>query len=98
MIPEDLRPVISEQLDKLVRGDIPELLEWVQRYGDGGAVLVAQPTEIWEHPDSDALRMNDGRWHVVVPLFTKEESPSDLSAEIVVDQEGSATIQDVHVL
>lgn len=81
-----------------MRGDLPELLVWVREYGASGAVLVDQPSEIWEHRDSDATRMDDGRWHVVVPLFTEEEHPSDLSAEIIVNQDGSAVIQDVHVL
>ncbi len=98
VIPEGLRPSIREQLDKLVLGDMPELLVWARTYGSEGAVLVPQPPEIWEHRDSEAFRMDDGRWHIVIPLFTEAEQPSDLSAEIVVNQDGSAVIQHVHVL
>ena len=98
VIPEELRPSIREQLDRLVLGDMPELLVWARTYGPDGAVLVPQPPEIWEHPDSNAVRMDDGRWHVVMPLYTEAEEPSDLSAEIIVNQDGSAVIQNVHVL
>jgi hypothetical protein len=89
---------VAGQLDRLVRGDFPGLLHWVENYGASGAVLVAQPSAIWEHPRTDALRTIDGGWHLVLPMFTEAESPSDLSAEVLIDPDGLATIHDVHVL
>jgi len=93
-----LRPAVRTQLDALVRGELPDMLLWVRRYGESGAVLVAQPDEIWNHPWSDALQRVDGSWSVVVPLWTEDEAPSDLTAELSVDAAGAATIDDVHVL
>lgn len=93
-----LRPVVAEQLDRLVRGELPELLTWVKQYGASGAVLVPQPHDIWTHRDASAVPTDDGGWHIVVPMWTEAESPSDLSAEIVVEPDGSAVIHDVHVL
>ena len=97
-VPDELRPAIAVQLSHLVRGDLPELLTWVRNYGEDGAVLVEQPADIWEHRYTDVVRRIDGGWHVVVPLWTEDESPSDLSAEIIVTPAGAATIHDVHVL
>jgi hypothetical protein len=97
-IPKDLRAAVSDQLARLVRGDFPDLLIWVTNYGPNGATLVAQPDAIFDHPRSDAVATPDGGWHVVVPLFTVDESPSDLSAEIVVEPTGEARLTDVHVL
>ena len=42
--------------------------------------------------------MVSGGWSVVMPLWTSEESPSDLSAELEVTPDGEARILDVHVL
>jgi hypothetical protein len=97
-VPVELRSAIAEQLDRLVAGQNPELLVWVREYGADGARLVPQPPAIWTHPYTDAIRTDDGGWHVVVPLWTEAESPSDLSAEVIVDPRGSASIHDVHVL
>ena len=97
-VPDHLRPAIAAQLDALVRGELPELLTWVHGYGERGAVLVPQPEEIWIYPESDAIPVDGGGWSVVVPLWTTDESPSDLSAEIDVDADGNAQIYDVHVL
>jgi hypothetical protein len=47
---------------------------------------------------TDALRTDTGEWHVVVPLWTTDEEPSDLSAEIRVTTDGRAEVVDVHVL
>lgn len=90
--------MVGQQLGMLVRGDFPDLLTWVRRYGRDGAVLIPQPEEIWEHGQSSARQTDDGGWHIVVPLFTEEESPSELTAEIFVGPDGDATIHDVHVL
>jgi hypothetical protein len=73
-------------------------LIWVREYGADGAQLVPQPPEIWTHPYADAIRTDDGGWHVVLPLWTETERPSALSAEVIIDPRGSASIHDVHVL
>jgi len=93
-IPAELRAGIATQLNLLVRGGLPELLTWVRHYGPSGASLVAQPDEIWTHRESDATPMVSGGWSVVMPLWTSEESPSDLSAELEVTPDGEARILD----
>jgi hypothetical protein len=74
------------------------MLAWVREYGDHGATLVTQPDEIWAHPSTEATPRLDGGWHVVLPLWTSEAAPSDLSAEVVVSPDGVARLIDVHVL
>jgi hypothetical protein len=97
-VPVNIRAAVSDQLDRLVRGDYPDLLVWVQMYGGGGTTLTAQPNSIFEHGRTDAIATLDDGWHIVVPLFTTDESPSELSAELVVDRTGTARITDVRVL
>jgi hypothetical protein len=89
---------VREQLDRLAAGDFPDLMTWVRRYGRDGAMLVRQPDAIWEHPRSTAVQTDEGGWHVVLPLWTTNESPSDLSAEVLVAADGTAVVHDVHVL
>ena len=98
VVPEELRPAIAEQLAALVGGSLPDLLVWVRQYGQDGASLIQQPTAIWTHSRTSVTPVIGGGWVVVLPLWTTEESPSDLSAEILVTSEGRATIHDVHVL
>jgi hypothetical protein len=97
-VPASVRVAVSDQLDRLVRGEYPDLLTWVERYGNGGATLTAQPDSVFDHPRTDAVAKEGGGWFVVVPLFTTDESPSDLSAEVYVEPTGEARITDVHVL
>lgn len=97
-IPHTHRAALRAVLDDLVDGRRPDLMAWVQSYGQSGATLVAQPEEIWEHPWADYQAREDGSAHVVVPLWTVAESPSDLSAECELGASGAATILDVHVL
>jgi len=97
-VPENLRPAIGEVLRQLVAGGLPEMFTWVHEYGDQGATLVNQPEELWTHEWTDAVRTDDGGWHVVVPLWTTDEAPSDLSAEVVVNPAGAVVLHDVHVL
>lgn len=52
----------------------------------------------WSHPYTDAVRTNDGGWQVGLPLWTADESPSDLSAEVLVAPDGTAVVYSVHVL
>ena len=97
-MPEDLRAPVAALLSALVRGDLPDQLTWMENYGPAGAALVPQPSGIWTHVRADAVRRDDGGRHLVLPLWTAEESPSDLSAEVAVGPDGTAEILDVRVL
>ena len=97
-IPDQYRASVRAELDALVRGERPSLLTWVNVYGASGAVLIIQPDDIWSHPDSQVELRHDGTAWGVVPLWTNEESPSELSAEFEVDAHGRVEIRDVHVL
>lgn len=98
-VPTPLRPALTRLIDDLVAGHVPsEKLTWVQQYGRTGAILVRPPDAIWSHPRTDAVAVATGGWHIVLPLWTTEESPSDLSAEVQVDADGTAELLDVHVL
>ena len=98
VVPECHRVSIRRELSDLVAGTRPELLTWVDRYGEGGAVLIPQPEEIWTHDGADFVARPDGSAFVVLPLWTTDESPSGLSAEVEIAAEGVAEIVDVHVL
>lgn len=41
---------------------------------------------------------NDGTAWCVLPLWTMDEAPSDLSAELEIDEQGRVTVSDVRVL
>jgi hypothetical protein len=97
-VPVELRTTIGGELDALVRGERPELLTWVREYGEAGATLIAQPDDIWTHERTEVSRMTHGGWHVVLPLWTVDESPSDLSAEVEASADGAVRLLDVHVL
>jgi hypothetical protein len=45
-IPVELRATIARELDRLVRGELPALLVWVNNDGSKGAALIQQPDEI----------------------------------------------------
>jgi hypothetical protein len=77
------------------RRDLPV---WVRNYGGSGAELVTQPEAIWGHPLTDYLLREDGTAAIVVPLWTAEEPPSDLSAEFEMTTAGAVELTDVHVL
>jgi len=98
MIPERHRPAVNAALEELVEGRRPDLLGWVRNYGESGAELVTQPEAIWDHPLTDYLQRDDGTAAIVVPLWTVEESPSDLSAECEMTAAGAVELTDVHVL
>ncbi|CAL8980336.1 hypothetical protein PROP_03127 [Propionicimonas sp. T2.31MG-18] len=98
VVPERFRDSIRRELSDLVAGTRPELMTWVDRYGKEKAVLMPQPEEIWTHDRTDFLARPDGSVFVVLPLWTAEESPSDLSAEVDVAANGVSTIVDVRVL
>ena len=97
-IPERFRPSVRAALDALSSGDLPDMLAWVEQYGADGATLIRQPEEIWEHPDSQIEVRSDGSAWGVVPLWTTDENPSDLSAEFALNAAGRVEIRDVYVL
>lgn len=97
-IPAELRPRIKRELDALVAGDRPELLTWVRDYGRSGATLIAQPDLIWDHPETDVIARRDGTVYGCAPLWTTDESPSDLSVEFEVTRDGVVQLTSVHVL
>lgn len=69
--------------------------EWVREYP---ATLIPQAEAIWSHPLTEVQVRNDGTAWCVLPLRTMDEAPSDLSAELEIDEQGRVTISDVHVL
>ena len=73
------------------------MLLWVRRYGPRGATLVPQPDEIFEHRFTDAIETVQGGWALDLPLWTTEESPSDLTASLTVAADGTVTIDDIRV-
>jgi hypothetical protein len=98
VVPDQLRPAVSELIRQLVAGELTEMLTWVQEYGKSGATLVDQPQEIWSHKLTSVVRTSDGGWHLALPLWTTDESPSDLCAEVVIRPNGAAFLGDVHAL
>jgi hypothetical protein len=58
------------------------------------------PNREWDYASIDAAanELRRRRWRSVVPLWTTDEAPSDLSAEIRVMADGQAEVVDVHVL
>ncbi len=97
-LPEHLRPAVAAEIDRLVRGEHPELLLWVHRYGAHGATLVPQPADIFDHRLADAVEAVQGGWALDLPLWTTEESPSDLTVSLTVTAAGMVTIDDLRML
>ena len=95
LVPERYRNAIRAELDALTDGQRPELMTWVTAYP---AELVRQPDHIWSHAESEVIERDDGTAFAVLPLWTTDEAPSDLSIELEVDHHGDVTISDVHVL
>lgn len=97
-LPEHLRPAVVAELGRLVRGERPDLLLWVHRYGAHGATLVPQPDDIFDHRLAGAVETVHGGWALDLPLWTNEESPSDLTVSLTVAADGTVTIDDVRML
>ncbi|EAP98307.1 hypothetical protein JNB_15123 [Janibacter sp. HTCC2649] len=73
-------------------------MTWVDNYGAAGAELIPQPDDIWEHRLTDFVPRDDGTAYIVLPLWTSDEAPSDLSAECELSKTGQIEIIDVHAL
>lgn len=95
VVPEVLRPAIRAELQAIVTGDGPGVMLRVREYP---ATLIPKPEAMWSHPLSEVQVPNDGTAWCVLPLWTMDESASDLSAELEIDEQGRVTISDVHVL
>ena len=95
VIPEKHRDAIRDELDALVAGRHTEMARWVTAYPSR---LVRQPDLIWSHAQSEVIERDDGTAFGVVPLWTADEAPSDLSMEFEIDRHGAVTISDVRVL
>jgi hypothetical protein len=95
VVPQKYRDAIQRELDALVSGERPELMTWVTAYP---ATLVRQPDLIWSHGESEVVERDDGTAYGVLPLWTADESPSDLSVEIEIDAHGKVTLSDLRVL
>lgn len=78
IIPVKYRGAIRAELDALADDARPEVMTWVTAYP---ARLVRQPDLIWSHAGSEIFERDDGTAYGVVPLWTTDETPSDLSVE-----------------
>lgn len=96
-VPLHLRAAVAAELERLVQGDRPDLLTWVREYGAHGATLITQPPEIFDHRYTGVVEMTAGGWALDLPLWTTEESPSDLTAGVTVTADGSVTLDGVRV-
>lgn len=70
---------------------------------DYGRHLVALPAAAFQEIDLvPILNSRPQQWSVVIPLWTKEEGPSDLSLELTMEDSPAPTypveIDDLHVL
>lgn len=97
-VPPVFRPALRRELDALVAGERPELMIWVQSYGKSGTSLVPQPESIWDHARTDFRVRADGSSFGTAPLWTVDESPSDLAVEFEITDKGVVTLTDLHVL
>ena len=93
-VPESSRAAIRRELDALAAGERPHVMLWVHEYP---AVLVRQPDDIWTHRLTDFKRREDGSAWAELPLWSTNESPSDLTASIEVSATGHVSIRDVRV-
>jgi hypothetical protein len=53
---------------------------------------------IWSHPESEIVERDDGTAFGVLPLWTTDESPNDLSVEFEIDSLGAVIFSDIRVL
>lgn len=98
VVTDEFAPALRRELDVLVDGDLPDLLLWVRRYGDTGTTLVCKPALIWSHLRSSFVRRTDGSFHGELPLWTTDESPSDLCVEVEISCGGVVSLTDLHAL
>lgn len=112
-VPSRFRPVIEVVVWRMADGDWDGLVQdgyaprnnsgaelsyWVQQYPGR---LVPLPPEAWDESDHGRVEIEDGRWWVVVPLWTQGEGRSDLSLEATIRERPgqiSVEIDNIHVL
>jgi len=106
-VPDRFRGALRELVHRLVIRDYEGLVRdqlahdgfelWI---GDYPGELVDLPDAVWDVAEAGETSAA-GTWWVVVPLWTDDEGPSDLSMEGTIVEAGSelvVTINDVHVL
>jgi len=96
-IPDEVRPVVRQELDALVDGRRPEHLLWVSRYGENGATLVRQPDDLLDHPYADAVRTTVAAGTSWCPCGRPRKHQATFRPRSW-RPDGSATLHDVHVL
>lgn len=111
-LPDRFRALTADLVDTLVRGDFASLdrdgrsgrvgAEALQRsVSDYGRTLTALPDEAFDLVESGAVDARPGEWWIVVPLWTVEEGPSDLSLELAALHTSDGhrlEVTDLHVL
>ena len=97
-VPRRRRQALRVALDELVAGRRPEMLTWVRKYGRFGTELLRQPDEIWSHRWTDYAERSDGSAYGSLPLWTIDQSPSDLSVVFEIGADSSAQLTDLRVL
>lgn len=102
-VPERWRAALGELIHRLVIGDYAGLesqglaegsgdgLEhgighWIEAYPDR---LVDPPPDWWKYSEHSIWEGRSEEWWVIVPLWTERESPSDLSLEATVWDDGA---------
>ena len=78
------------------------MMLWAHRYRprgepDRSAILIDQPDEIFDHRYTSVIEMDHGGCALDLPLWTTEESPSDLTVSMTVDVDGAVRIDDLRV-
>ena len=96
-VPRRRRQALRVALDELVAGRRPHMLTWVRKYGRSGTELLRQPDEIWTHRWTDYAERPDGSAYGSLPLWTIDQSPSDLSVAFEIGVDGSAQLTDLRV-
>jgi hypothetical protein len=110
---EVLQLVARELVNDLARGSYQSVLqrcvksrltiEDIRRViGEYGRTLVTPPVDAYSHLDAvEVAGSIPETWSVRVPLWTKEEGPSDLTLELAIalrDDGPTVELDDLHVL
>ena len=88
-----------ESLTNGIRLSVSQIDEAIAGYG---RILIAPPEEGYELMDAvEITGANPRRWSVTMPLWTEEESRSDLTLELTIIENGDqilVELDDIHVL